>query len=81
MTLDEKKALVADFLARCNRYADDKLAEYRTALDGASGPRVLELQDKIGHWTAYRVFNEHAITELRTAALDEWFAESRPPNR
>ena len=76
MTLDEKKRLVADFLTRCNRYADGKLAEYRAALDEASGRRALELQDKIGHWTAYRTFNEHTIEELASARLDEWFAES-----
>lgn len=81
MTVNEKKTLVAEFLSRCNRYADDKLAEYRAALDGASGSRALELQDKIGHWTAYRAFNEHTIAELRSAKLDEWFAESGPPNR
>jgi hypothetical protein len=75
MTLEEKKRLVAAFLQHCNRYADGKLAEYRTALDGASGWRALELQDKVGHWSAYRAFNEHTIEELETARLDEWFAE------
>lgn len=81
MTLEEKKMLIVDFLTRCNRYSDDRLTEYRAALDGASGSRALELQDKIGHWTAYRAFNEHTIAELRTAALDEWFADSGPANR
>lgn len=75
MTLEEKKSLVADFLARCNRYADGKLSEYRGSLDGASGQRALEIQDKIGHWTAYKTFNEYTIAELETARLDDWFAE------
>jgi len=76
MTLEEKKTLVADFLARCNRYADGKIAAYRAELDGASGSRALEIEHKIGDWTAYRTFNEHAIAELAAASLDEWFAES-----
>jgi hypothetical protein len=75
VTLNEKKALIAEFLARCNRYADDKLTEYRAALDDASGRSALDLQDKIGHWTAYRTFNEHTLDELKTTRLDEWFAE------
>jgi hypothetical protein len=75
VTLSEKKTLIAEFLARCNGYADVKLDEYRAALDGASGRSALDLQDKIGHWTAYRTFNEHTLEELKTARLDEWFAE------
>jgi hypothetical protein len=73
MTLSEQKSLVADFLAQCNRYADGKLDEYRQRLATASGRQALEIQDKITHWTAYRVFNEHAIEELQSGALDDWF--------
>lgn len=72
MTLGERKELIVRFLLRCNLYADDKLAGYRAELDAASGRRALELQDKIGHWTAYRAFNEHTIEELRTPRLDDW---------
>jgi hypothetical protein len=75
VTLSEKKALIAEFLSRCNRYADDKLCVYGAALDGATGRGALDLQDKISHWTAYRTFNEHTLEELKTARLDEWFAE------
>ena len=32
------------------------------------------MQDKIGHWTAYRAFNEHALDELARGELDDWFA-------
>ena len=81
MTLTEKKALVAAFLTRCNRYADDKLAHYRAALADTSGRSSLELQDKIGHWTAYRAFNEYTIQELQTTRLDAWFAEPDPAER
>lgn len=78
MTLSEQKALVADFLARCNRYADGKLEEYRQQLATATGRHALEIQDEIGHWTAYRVFNEHAIDELRSDVLDHWFTRPSP---
>jgi hypothetical protein len=78
MKLDEKKRVIADFLTRCNRYADGKLAQYRAELASASGRRVLELQDRIGHWTAYRTFNEHTMTELESTTLDEWFSEPGP---
>jgi hypothetical protein len=69
-----KKAVVADFLARCNRYADGQLDKYRAELAAASAQQALTVQDKIGHWTAYRAFNEHALTELARGELDDWFA-------
>jgi hypothetical protein len=75
MSIDEKKTLVRQFLERCNRYADDKLDGYARQLADASGSKCLDLQDKIGHWTAYRAFNEHAIEELGTDRLDTWFED------
>jgi hypothetical protein len=68
-----KKAVVADFLARCNRYADGQLDKYRAELAAASPAEALLVQDKIGHWTAYRSFNEHALQELGRGELDDWF--------
>jgi hypothetical protein len=68
-----KKAVVADFLARCNRYADGQLDKYRAQLAAASAAESLAVQDKIGHWTAYRAFNAHALTELTRGELDDWF--------
>jgi hypothetical protein len=73
MTLSEQKTLVARFLAQCNQYADQKLAQYRRELETADATTALAIHDKIGHWTAYRAFNERAIEELRTDALDAWF--------
>jgi hypothetical protein len=69
----EKKAVVADFIARCNDYAEAMLARYRAELGSASGMTAVGIQDKIGHWTAYRAFNEHTLGELATARLDDWF--------
>jgi hypothetical protein len=41
----------------------------------AKGNEGLLLQDKISHWTAYRVFTEYTVDELETAELDSWFAD------
>ena len=68
-----KKAVVADFLARCNRYADGQIDKYRAELGAASAREAVAVQDKIGHWTAYRAFNEHALAELARGELDDWF--------
>jgi hypothetical protein len=73
MDVAAKKAVVADFLARCNRYADGQLDRYRAALDAAPDRDALTVQDKIGHWTAYRAFNLHALEELARGELDDWF--------
>lgn len=77
LTLVEKKALITRFLAQCNDYADAKLAayieEYRASLRSGNAAEALALAGKIGHWTAYKAFNRHAIGELETRALDDWF--------
>lgn len=76
MTLVEKKALITRFLARCNEYADTKLAayieEYRASSQAGNTAEALSLAAKISHWTAYQAFNRHAIGELETTALDDW---------
>lgn len=69
----EKKRIVADFLTRCNTYATDQIGHYRGQLDAAGPGDTLAIQDKIGHWTAYRSFNEHALKELEGDELDDWF--------
>jgi hypothetical protein len=69
-----KKAVVADFLTRCNRYAEAELDKYRARLAAASPVEALAVQDKIGHWTAYRAFNAHALMELERGELDDWFS-------
>ena len=73
MNSADKKAVVADFLERCNRYAEGQLAKYRQQLVTAEPAAALEIQDKIGHWTAYRAFNEHALGEIGRGELDDWF--------
>jgi hypothetical protein len=74
MNSADKKAVVADYLHRCNRYAESQLAKYRQDLKTADAGLALAIQDKIGHWTAYRAFNEHALGEIGRGELDDWFA-------
>jgi hypothetical protein len=69
----DKKRVVAEFLAKCNRYADAELTKCRGQLATATGVDALAMQDKILHWTAYRTFNEHALRELDRGELDDWF--------
>lgn len=73
MDVAAKKAVVAEFLARCNAYADGQLQKYRARLAAAPAGEALAVQDEIGHWTAYRAFNEHALAELERGELDDWF--------
>ncbi|AJP48402.1 hypothetical protein PG1C_07885 [Rugosibacter aromaticivorans] len=75
VSTEEKKRIVSEFLQRCAAYADDKLAAYQQQAALAKGNEGLTLQDKISHWTAYRVFTEYTVEELKTAELDSWFAE------
>ncbi len=74
MNSADKKAVVADFLHRCNRYAEGQLTKYRLDLEAADATAAVAIQDKIGHWTAYRAFNAHALGEIDRGELDDWFA-------
>lgn len=75
VSIEEKKRIVSEFLQQCAVYADDKLVAYQQQAALAKGNDVLALQDKISHWTAYRVFTEYTVEELKTAELDSWFKE------
>ena len=82
MNSSDRKAVVADFLERCNRFAEAQLAKYRQQLVTADVETALAIQDKIGHWTAYRAFNAHALAEIGRGELDDWFADAptaQPP--
>lgn len=73
MDISAKKTVIADYLLRCNRYAEGQLEKYRAKVTTATAAEALVLQDKIGHWTAYRAFNEHALHEIEAGELDDWF--------
>jgi hypothetical protein len=74
ITLDQKKALIVDFLQKCNSYSDEVIEKYRKRIcDSAE----IELNcEKIRKWAAYREFNEVAIREIQAADLDHWFEET-----
>ena len=63
-SVDTRKRIIAEFIERCNAYAGKQLARYSDQLEEAGAMEALAIQDKIGHWTAYRAFNEHTLTEL-----------------
>lgn len=73
-SLDDDKRIISDFLRRCNGYADERIAHYSGQLEGSAAAAALALQDKIGHWCAYRAFNEHALDELARGELDDWLS-------
>lgn len=75
MDVAEKKRTVIGFLHKCNAYADDMISGYQQDLRDKSGMEYLQIQDKINHWSAYRAFNQHAIDELKSDILDDWFTE------
>ena len=73
MNIAEKKAVVADFIGKCNEYGARQLARYRAELAGATGAEAFAIEQKIGQWTAYLAFNDYTLEELKTAELDDWF--------
>ncbi len=78
---DDRKRIVVDFLQRCNAYADAKLRDYNTRMRADTGhvdsnsDELMQLADKISHWSAYRAFNDVAIHEIHDGELDDWFEE------
>lgn len=73
MDINEQKRIVARFLEQCNVYADDKLADYAARVATADADTAAGMRDKIGRWQTYKEFNEHALDELATDRLDDWF--------
>ena len=55
---------VCDFLARCIEYAEDSIARKKNRG---------ESEQVIGEWETYREFTAHALKEVRSGVLDEWF--------
>lgn len=69
----DKKRIICDFLQRCNAYSDQMLADYKQQMTETDSHQVLELMEKLKQWQTYKVFNEHAISELNSDRLDAWF--------
>jgi len=76
-SLQEKKAIVINFLNRCNLYAEEKITVYEKELLGNSDSKLIfKLNEKKHSWSSYFKFNNHAIGELKTKRLDAWFLSS-----
>ena len=73
MDLNEQKRVVIRFLKRCNAYADGKLAGYVEQRRDADAGAAAGIDSKAARWESYKAFNEHAIAELETDRLDDWF--------
>lgn len=74
ISMDEKKQVIIDFLEKCNQYSDEMLLKYQQEI--AETVEVDEkqlIEKKLGQWTSYREFNIHAIGELNSEKLDDWF--------
>ncbi|MCY4339312.1 MAG: hypothetical protein OXD47_11060 [Gammaproteobacteria bacterium] len=74
-TVAEQKKIVSDFIRRCNDYADAQISKYTARLQQAQDLDALALETQIYNWKVYKAFNAHAIEELQTTELDDWFAE------
>lgn len=59
----DRKAVVLDYLKRCNTYAEKSIAR-----KNERGEEHLT-----GSWKSYIEFNDHAIEEIRNGTLDHWF--------
>ncbi|MBT60032.1 MAG: hypothetical protein CMA63_00585 [Euryarchaeota archaeon] len=59
----DRKAVVVDFLERCNVYAADSIKRKQSR--GEDG--------NIESWESYIEFNQHAIEEIHNGKLDRWF--------
>jgi flavin reductase (DIM6/NTAB) family NADH-FMN oxidoreductase RutF len=62
---------VCDFLARCIEYAEDSIVRKQNRG---------ESEQVIGEWQSYREFTTHALKEVRSGVLDEWF-DAEPPTQ
>jgi hypothetical protein len=69
----EQKRLVSRFLRQSNLYADERLVQYSATMRAAAPIEAREAQAKIEQWQTYKAFNEHALAELATDRLDDWF--------
>jgi hypothetical protein len=82
MDTEQQKRVVRRFLEQCNAYADGKLADYANRLAGSDPAAADAIRQKIVRWESYKAFNAHALDELATDRLDDWFDDpsgTRPP--
>ncbi len=66
MDTSDYRNLVAKFLEKCVRYANDSISRKESRGDEP---------EEISKWTTYRDFTEHALMEVRNGDLDSWLEE------
>ena len=66
MSTEENRNLVARFLEKCIKYANESIS--RKESRG-------EEPGEITKWITYRDFTEHALMEVRNGDLDCWLEE------
>jgi len=67
-----KKAIIVDFLNKCNLYSEQKLLDYERRMNQVEALEQVELTQKKHDWQVYQEFNRHAINELNGDELDDW---------
>ena len=66
MELEERRALIANFLRKCVTYSNDAIS--RKIARG-------EEESEIAKWETYRDFTDHAVREVLDGDLDDWLEE------
>ena len=66
MDVEDRRALVANFLRRCVAYSNDSIRRKKGRGEETGG---------ISKWEAYRDFTEHAVMEVLSGDLDSWLEE------
>ena len=66
MDLEERRALIANFLSKCVTYSNNSISR-----------KIARAEDEseIVKWEAYRDFTEHAVKEVLNGDLDDWLEE------
>ena len=59
----DRKAVVLEYLKRCNSYAEASIARKRERGE----------EQQTDSWKSYIEFNDHAIEEIKNGTLDHWF--------
>lgn len=59
----DRKAVVVEFLERCNTYAEDSIQRKQKRGE----------ESDLDSWNSYIEFNQHAIDEIHNGKLDRWF--------
>ena len=68
--MTDERAIVAEFLRKCNAYAHASIARKQERGD----------LEEVSKWEAYIEFNQHALDEIANGTLDKWFEESDQGN-